>query len=143
MLGTFLTWMAERQSQVFVVATANDIATLPPELVRKGRFDEIFFVDLPSAAARAAILRIHLRKRGQDVARFDLPALAESTDGFSGAELEQCVVAALFTAFSKRTQLTTALLQREIRDTQPLSVTMAEKIEQLRTWSEGRVRSAH
>jgi SpoVK/Ycf46/Vps4 family AAA+-type ATPase len=94
-LGTFLTWMAEKQSQVFVVATANNIEALPPELVRKGRFDEIFFVDLPNAGHRAEILGIHLRRRDQDLARFDIAAIAAASDGFSGSEIEQAVVAAV------------------------------------------------
>ncbi len=141
--GTFLSWMQDHKEQVFVVATANDVAKLPPEFLRKGRFDEIFFVDLPTAEAREAILRIHLRKRGQDPKGFDMPALVSATEGFSGAELEQCIVAALFTAFSAKTPLDTAALRREIDATQPLAVTMAEKIERLRSWSQGRVRSAH
>lgn len=94
-LGTFLTWMAERKSRVFIVATANDISMLPPELIRKGRFDEIFFVDLPSAQNRASILAIHLASREQPLGNFDVVALANSMDGFSGAEIEQAVVAAL------------------------------------------------
>src|SRR5690606_8730843 len=94
-LGTLLTWMAERKAPVLLVATANAVGELPPELIRKGRFDEIFFVDLPGAPQRAKILAIHLRKRGLDPAQFELPAIVAATDGFSGAELEQSVVSAL------------------------------------------------
>lgn len=141
--GAFLSWMQDHREQVFVVATANDVAKLPPEFLRKGRFDEIFFVDLPSAEARDVILRIHLRKRGQDVTTLDVESLVRRTDGFSGAELEQCVVAALFTVFSERKELTTEAILREIGATQPLAVTMGEKIEQLRAWARGRVRYAH
>ena len=100
-LGTFLTWMAERKSQVFIVATANDISTLPPELVRKGRFDEIFFVDLPGKTIRESILAIHLSSRKQPLGSFDIEALAEAMEGFSGAEVEQAVVSALYAAHAK------------------------------------------
>jgi ATP-dependent 26S proteasome regulatory subunit len=141
--GTFLSWMQDHREQVFVVATANDVAKLPAEFMRKGRFDEIFFVDLPTPEARDAILSIHLRKRGQDVAKLDVESLVRRTDGFSGAELEQCIVAALFTVFSERTPLTTEAILREIDATRPLAVTMAEKVEQLRAWSRGRVRYAN
>ncbi len=138
LFGTFLAWLQERRRPVFVVATANDIAALPPELVRKGRFDEIFFVDLPGAEARREILRIHLARRGRDSSRFDLAALASATEGFSGAEIEQAVVGALYVAFSEAGSLDTALLQREIAGTRPLSVTMAERIQALRDWARER-----
>jgi SpoVK/Ycf46/Vps4 family AAA+-type ATPase len=134
-LGTLLTWMAERKKRVFLVATANDISQLPPELVRKGRFDEIFFVDLPDAATRAEIFRIHLGRREQPLERFDLPALAEGCEGFSGAEIEQAVVAGLYEAHAAETTLDMAILQKEIADTRPLSVTMAERIASLRAWA--------
>ena len=98
-LGTFLTWLQEKQAPVFVVATANDLGRLPPELLRKGRFDEVFFVDLPDAAERAAILRIHVEKRHRHVPSAELEALAEATEGYSGAELEQAVIDALYDAF--------------------------------------------
>ena len=97
-LGTFLTWMSERKKPVFVVATANDIMRLPPELVRKGRFDEIFFVDLPSPENRRDILLIHLRKRSLDPVEFDLEKIVEATKGFSGSEIEQAIVSAMYTA---------------------------------------------
>lgn len=134
-LGALLTWMAERRARVFLVATANDIGALPPELVRKGRFDEIFFVDLPGADVRAEILRIHLRRRSQDPARFDLPQLVQSCEGFSGAEIEQAVVAGLYEARAESKVLETAHLLVEMRRTRPLSKIMSEKIEALRHWA--------
>ncbi len=137
-LGTFLTWMAERQSQVFLVATANDISTLPAELVRKGRFDEIFFVDLPDKKNRASILAIHLSRRDQPLAGFDIEALAEEMDGFSGAEIEQAVVAGLYAAHARREPLSTAHILEEVRQTRPLSVVMAERIAAMREWAAGR-----
>lgn len=137
-LGTFLTWMAEKQSQVFVVATANDISTLPPELVRKGRFDEIFFVDLPSATVRASILAIHLVGRDQDIGQFDIKALAHATKGFSGAEIEQALVAALYAAHAQKEDLNTSHIMHEVEQTRPLSVVMDEQIHALRSWADGR-----
>lgn len=137
-LGTFLTWLQERSADVFVLATANDVSRLPPEFLRKGRFDEIFFVDLPDAATRAEILRIHLDRRGHVPTNFDLPVLATATRGFSGAEIEQVVVAALYTAFSDGAALTTPHLLREAAATRPLSITMAEKIQALRDWARER-----
>lgn len=137
-LGTLLTWMAEKKSLVFVVATANDISALPPELVRKGRFDEIFFVDLPGPDIRASILSIHLENRAQDPSRFDLQSLAEASEGYSGAEIEQAIVSALYAAHAKKQTLTTALIHDELRQTRPLSVLMAERIGDLRQWAAGR-----
>jgi SpoVK/Ycf46/Vps4 family AAA+-type ATPase len=137
-LGTFLTWMAERRSQVFVVATANDISTLPPELVRKGRFDEIFFVDLPNDEIRKSILAIHLTNRDQPLKRFDLDQLTSATDGFSGAEIEQAIVSSLYAAHAKSEPLRTAHLLAEIEDTRPLSIVMAERISAMREWAAGR-----
>jgi len=134
-LGTLLTWMAERRQKVFVLATANDIEALPPELLRKGRFDEVFFVDLPKADVRARIFEIHLRKRGQDAASFDLPELARLSEGFSGAEIEQAIVSALYTAHGQAAALDTAHVAEEIKTTRPLSVLMAEKIAYLRAWA--------
>ncbi|MCB1954828.1 MAG: AAA family ATPase [Rhodocyclaceae bacterium] len=135
LLGTLLTWMSERSSRVFLVATANDISALPPELMRKGRFDEIFFVDLPSEAVRRDIFEIHLRRRDQDPARFDLAALARATDGFSGAEIEQVVLGALYAMLAQDQPLATADLLHEALATRPLSVVMAEKIGALRAWA--------
>jgi SpoVK/Ycf46/Vps4 family AAA+-type ATPase len=137
-LGTFLTWLAERKSQVFVVATANDIATLPPELVRKGRFDEIFFVDLPAEDVRASILAIHLSHRSQSLANFDIGQLARATEGFSGAELEQAIVSALYAAHAKQEPLSTGHVLDEIARTRPLSVVMHERIAAMRDWAAGR-----
>jgi hypothetical protein len=137
-LGTFLTWLAERKSQVFVVATANDINTLPPELVRKGRFDEIFFVDLPSQDVRSSILSIHLANRGQPLRRFDLDKLAAATEGFSGAEIEQAIVSSLYAVHGTGESLGTAHVLEEIGRTRPLSVVMAERIAQMRDWASGR-----
>ena len=137
-LGTFLTWMAERKEQVFVVATANDISTLPPELVRKGRFDEIFFVDLPDTGVRASILSIHLVNRNQPLANFDVPGLADAMRGFSGAEIEQAIVSALYAAHAKGQPLATEHILEEISLTRPLSVVMQEKIALMRDWAAGR-----
>jgi len=137
-LGTLLTWMAERQGAVFLVATANDIERLPPELVRKGRFDEIFFVDLPDAEARKTIFRIHLGKRGQDPSGFDLALLVGSSEGFSGAEIEQAIVSALYTAHGDGGPLRTEDVLRELQATRPLSVVMAEQIQYLRDWARDR-----
>ena len=137
-LGALLTWLAEREKAVFIVATANDISQLPPELIRKGRFDEIFFVDFPNPAAREQIFRIHLRKRGLDIDRFDLPALAAATEGFSGAEIEQAVIAASFEARAAKREVDAAALAAELVRTRPLSVIMAERIEALRDWAADR-----
>jgi len=142
-LGSFLTWLQERKGDVFVAATANDIDRLPPPLLRKGRFDEIFFVDLPTRDVRKEILRIHLTRRGRDPAGFDLEALADAADGFTGAEIEQAVVAALYTAFSGAAYLGTELIDAEIRRTRPLSVVRAEYISSLRDWAADRTVSAH
>lgn len=140
--GTFLTWLSEKTAPVFVVATANDISELPPELLRKGRLDEIFFVDLPSGSEREDIFRIHLVRRGRDAAAFDLPALADASKDFSGAEIEQAVISALFEAFYQGTDLTTEHVLNELRQTVPLSRTMSEQINRLRSWAEGRARNA-
>jgi SpoVK/Ycf46/Vps4 family AAA+-type ATPase len=137
-LATFLTWLAEKKRQVFVVATANEITALPPELVRKGRFDEIFFVDLPQHAVRADILRIHLARRGQAPESFDIPGIAAASEGFSGAELEQAVVAALYAAHAQKAPFVSRHVLDAIRDTRPLSVVMAEDIATLRLWAQGR-----
>jgi SpoVK/Ycf46/Vps4 family AAA+-type ATPase len=138
MFGALLTWMQEHTAPVFLIATANDIEALPPELLRKGRFDEIFFVDLPELAARRAIFQIHLKKRGRDPTKFDLDALAKAADGFSGAEIEQAVIAGLHTAFAAKTELTTQHILEALQASPPLSVTMREKIEWLRDWAQGR-----
>ena len=137
-LGTFLTWMAEKKSTVFVVATANDISTMPPELVRKGRFDEIFFVDLPTGPIRTSIFAIQLSNRGQTLKGFDLEKLSSISDGFSGAEIEQAVVSALYAAHAKKQSLSTEDLELEIQQTKPLSVVMSERISALRQWADER-----
>jgi ATP-dependent 26S proteasome regulatory subunit len=142
-LGGFLSWMQERAGDVFVVATANDVSRLPPEFVRKGRFDEIFFVDLPDTEARSEAFRIHLRRRSQERVEVDVATLAEHSAGFSGAELEQVVVSGLYTAFAENRRLTTELLLEEIRTTRPLSQTMAERIAALRDWARDRTVSAN
>ena len=142
LLGALLTWMAERKKPVFVVATSNDISRMPPELVRKGRLDEIFFVDLPIESVRRDIFNIHLRKRFQDPDRLDVEALARASDGFSGAEIEQAVVSGLYRCQAEGLDLDTQHVLEEIACTQPLSVVMAEQLAQLRTWAEGRTVSA-
>jgi SpoVK/Ycf46/Vps4 family AAA+-type ATPase len=123
---------------VFVVATANDISALPPELVRKGRFDEIFFVDLPNTAVRSTILAIHLSSRGQRLQEFDIEALADAMQGFSGAEIEQAVVSGLYAAHAQNEPLTSEHIRREIEQTKPLSTVMHERISALRAWAVGR-----
>lgn len=134
-LGSFLTWLNEKKAPVFVIATANDISSLPPELLRKGRFDEIFFVDLPVQSEREDIFAVHLRARGREPARFDLRKLAMASEGFSGAEIEQVVVSALYACFANGTDLSMVPLLDEIEATQPLSITMEEKVSALRTWA--------
>jgi SpoVK/Ycf46/Vps4 family AAA+-type ATPase len=136
--GRLLGWLQERKAPVFVVATCNQIDSLPPEMMRKGRFDEIFFLDLPSAEERREIFRVHLTKRKRDPGTFDLGALAEASEGFSGAEIEQAVVSALYTAFSGGRELETPTVLEELRATRPLSVTRAEEIAGLRAWARDR-----
>jgi SpoVK/Ycf46/Vps4 family AAA+-type ATPase len=133
--GAFLSWLQERRGDVFVVATSNDVAKLPPEFIRKGRFDEVFFVDLPKPEPRREIFSIHLRKRKQDPERFDTEALAAATEGFSGAEMEQAVIGGLYTAFACNAPLTTEMLLHEVSATRPLSRTMRERLEDLRSWA--------
>jgi SpoVK/Ycf46/Vps4 family AAA+-type ATPase len=137
-LGTLLTWMAEHRAGVFIVATANDIEKLPPELIRKGRLDEIFFVDLPNETTRRSIFEIHLRQRNLAPSGFDLEALARASEGFSGAEIEQAVVSALYAAQAQDRPLDSQHLLAELERTRPLSVVMAEKIQHLRSWAQGR-----
>ena len=138
LFGAFLTWLQEKKQEVFVVATANNLSTLPPELLRKGRFDEIFFVDLPDDGEREAIWKIHLGLRKQDSKKFDLVKIVSASDGFSGSEIEQAVVAALYRALHQKTPLTTDLLAEELTQTVPLSVTRREDIDQLRETAQGR-----
>jgi len=138
LLATFLTWLAENKSAVFVVATANDVSKLPPELMRKGRFDEVFFVDLPNDQERRQILKIHLERRQQPANLIDLEAIATITEGFSGAELEQLIVSAQYHTYTHDEVIDTDLLEKLARDTQPLSVLMSEKITALQAWANGR-----
>ncbi|MNE33123.1 ATP-dependent zinc metalloprotease FtsH [compost metagenome] len=137
-LGTLLTWMAERKAPVFMVATANNIDRLAPELVRKGRFDELFFVDLPTREVRADIFRIHLVRRELDPVQFDLAELAQASDGFSGAEIEQVVVGAFYAGQAQQKTVDQELLLQELKRTSPLSVVMAEDLAALRRWADGR-----
>ena len=138
MLGSFLTWLQEREASVFVAATANDVLALPPELLRKGRFDEIFFVDLPDGRSREEIFRIHLALRRQDPSTFNLSALVAASDGFSGAEIEQAITAGLYRALHDKQPMTDASLGEELRGTQPLSVARREDVERLRETARGR-----
>ena len=140
--GTFLTWLSEKTAPVFVVATANDISQLPPELMRKGRLDEIFFVDLPSREERQEIFRIHLAKRGREENGFDLGKMAEAAANFSGAEIEEAINSALYDAFYDKTDLTTAQVLAALGQTVPLAKTMEEQISCLRSWADGRARNA-
>lgn len=141
-LGTFLTWLQEKQAPVFVIATANDLSRLPPELLRKGRFDETFFVDLPDRAERHAILEIHLKKRKRLVGDFDLPALSAACEGFSGAEIEQGLIDALYDAFDRARPLVTGDVLQAFAATVPLSRTMPEAIAGLRQWARDKARPA-
>lgn len=134
-LGYLLTWMAERKSRVFLVATANQVNELPAELLRKGRFDEIFFVDLPDPATRAEIFALHLDRRSLPREHIDLSALAAAAEGFSGAEIEQAVVSALYAAHASQAGIDTHALMQALRDTRPLSVLMAEQVQALRAWA--------
>lgn len=140
--ATFLAWMQEKTAPVFLVATANDVTQLPPELLRKGRFDEIFFVDLPGQEERVQIFTIHISKRKRDPKKFDVGKLADATDGFSGAEIEQIVIAGLFNAFNKGRELKTADMMEEAKAVVPLSQMMREEIDELRMWAKHRARPA-
>lgn len=140
--GSFVTWMQEKTSAVFVVATANDISLLPPELLRKGRFDEIFFVDLPNLEERKKIFQIHIKKRGRQPKNFNLNLLAEKSANYSGSEIEQAIISALFDAFYNKQDLTTEGILRALQETVPLSVTMKEDIDYLRSWAKTRARYA-
>jgi SpoVK/Ycf46/Vps4 family AAA+-type ATPase len=142
MFGALLTWMQEHRSPVFLIATANDISALPPELLRKGRFDEIFFVDLPVEAARRQIATIHLRRRQRDEKLFDLNQIVAASDGYSGAEIEQAIIAALVDAHAENQELATRHIVESLRRSPPLSVTMAERIAELRKWAEKRCQPA-
>jgi ATP-dependent 26S proteasome regulatory subunit len=138
LLGTFLRWMQDRPDGVFLVATANDVQSLPSEFLRKGRFDEVFFVDLPNPEARRAILSLHLETRGLSPARFDLETLVAATDGSSGAEIEGAIVGALYRAFAAGTPLDSDDIAAEARATVPLSRARAEDVDRLRRWASRR-----
>ncbi len=140
--STFLTWMQEKTAPVFIIGTANDVTSLPPELLRKGRFDELFFIDLPDGKEREQIFKIHLEKRKRDTSKFQLKTLAKNTDGFSGAEIEQVVIGALYTAFDEDRDLAQKDLLAEAKAAVPLSVMMSEDIDELRTWAQMRTRPA-
>jgi ATP-dependent 26S proteasome regulatory subunit len=140
--GTLLTWLQEKTAPVFVVATCNRVDAMPPEMLRKGRFDELFFIDLPSAAERREIFRIHLLRRRRDPAHFDLDALAVAAEGFSGSEIEQAIISGLYAAFAESTEVAQADLTRALSETFPLSATMAEEISRLREWAKRRTRPA-
>lgn len=140
--GQFLSWLQETKTPVFVVATANNIAALPPELLRKGRFDEIWFVDLPGQKEREEIFKIHISRKGRNVDNFDIPRLAKETAGYTGSEIEQVVISGLFRAFSKGVDITTEILLEAAEETSPLSVTMKEVIVAMREWGKTRARLA-
>ncbi len=141
-LGTLLTWLSEKTSSVFVIATANNVHVLPPELLRKGRFDDIFFLDLPDAAERKEIFAIHLARRKRDPKRFDVEELARRSEGLSGAEIEQAIIAALFDAFSQKRDLADADVAKAMAETVPLSKTMDKEVNALREWAMTRARHA-
>jgi SpoVK/Ycf46/Vps4 family AAA+-type ATPase len=140
--ASFITWLQEKTSPVFVIATANNVMSLPPELLRKGRFDEIFFCDLPDREDRRQIIDIHVRKKKRDPGQFDMEKLVEATVDFSGAELEQAVIAALYDAFDTGNDLTTEGLLATLKDIVPLAITMREQIEAMREWARTRARMA-
>jgi len=141
-LGWLMTWMQEKAAPVFLVATANNVEVLPPELLRKGRFDEIFFVDLPSVEERTEILRIHLARRSRDPKGYDIAKIAAAAEHFSGAELEQTVIDSLVADYAKGRELAQKTLDEVLRRTVPLAVTYEEQIKKLRMWSRGRARNA-
>jgi SpoVK/Ycf46/Vps4 family AAA+-type ATPase len=138
MFGTLLSWMQDHHHPIFLIATANNLAQLPPELMRKGRFDEIFFVDLPGPEEREMIFSIHLKKRQREKERFDMPRLVAAADGFTGAEIEQAVISGLYTAFADKKECSTEHIIAAMKATQPISVVMREHVERLRAWARGR-----
>jgi ATP-dependent 26S proteasome regulatory subunit len=142
LLATLLTWMQDRESGVFLAATSNNISALPPEMLRKGRFDEIFFVDLPNAKVREALFALHLKKRGRDAAAFDLPKLAASSEGFSVVEIKKYIVSGLYYHFAEKKNSLQILLD-ELTSTQPLSVTRAEDVSSIRAWAKTRAAPAN
>ncbi len=141
-LSSFLTWMQEKNNPVFIIATANDISRLPPELLRKGRFDEIFFLDLPKSNERKDIFNIHLIKRGRNPENFDVNSFAQNTDGFSGSEIEELVISAMYDSFEENREVNSNDIINTIKHAVPLSHTMKESIDELRDWTKSRARSA-
>jgi SpoVK/Ycf46/Vps4 family AAA+-type ATPase len=141
-LGTFLSWLQDRQTPVFVVATANDVTQLPAELLRKGRFDELFFVDLPNQQEREAIWRIQVAKFKRDPEKFDIVQLARATEGLTGSEIEQLFIDSLHEAFSRRDEPTDLSIALLLNDLVPLSKLMSEQVTALRQWAKGRARRA-
>jgi len=140
--GTFITWLNEKTAPVFLVATANDITQLPAELLRKGRFDEIFFVDLPNEVERAEIIAIHLQKRGRNVKKFQIEQIVKNSEGYSGAEIEEAIISAMYKGFYEDREFTTSDIVEALKETVPLSKTMKERIDELRRWAETRARFA-
>jgi SpoVK/Ycf46/Vps4 family AAA+-type ATPase len=140
--GQFLTWLQEKERPVFVFATANNVSSLPPELLRKGRWDDLFFCDLPQSKEREEIFAIHLQKRNRDPKQFDLKALAKASEGFGGAEIEEAVISGLYNAFGDNRELGMLDILMAINETQPLSETMKERIDQIRDWAKNRARNA-
>ncbi len=140
--GSFITWLQEKTAPVFVIATANSIENLPPELLRKGRFDEIFFVDLPTESERAAIFNIHILKRKRDIVNYHIGELVSLSEGFSGAEIEQAIISSMYDAFYENRDIQTSDIAKALQETVPLSQTMREKIEYLRQWAKVRARQS-
>ncbi|MCL2326300.1 MAG: AAA family ATPase, partial [Proteobacteria bacterium] len=140
--GSFITWLQEKTSPVFVMATANDVSMLPPELLRKGRFDEIFFVDLPSPVERKTIVEIHIIKKNRKVSDFDVARIVAATQGFSGSEIEQAIVSALFDAFEAKKDIDTDSVVHSCNEIIPLSYQMKERIDYMRDWAKSRARRA-
>jgi len=140
--GTFLTWLQEKEKPVFVVATANDVSNLPPEMLRKGRFDEIFFVDLPNKSELREIIKIHITKTDRNPQDFNLVSLVESSSGFTGAEIEQSVIDAMYSAFERDDEFTTKDILEAMSNTVPLSKFMKERVDELRLWAKDRARRA-
>ncbi len=137
-LGAFLSWMQDHNAPVFIAATSNDVTVLPPKLIRKGRFDEIFFVDLPNSAERSAIFSIQIARRKADPTKFDLDKLAAASAGFSGAEIDAALQSAMYASFSDHQPLSTQSILEEVAQTVPLSVTRGEDIQRLRGWAKDR-----
>ena len=138
LLGSFLCWMQDRKAAVFVAATCNNVNALPPELIRKGRFDEIFFVDLPNAAERKAIFTVQLTRHKLNIVEFNLPKLVAASQGYSGAEIDAAIKSAMYSAYADKKFLTTDTILEELAATVPLSATRAEDIDRLRAWAQER-----